>query len=249
MKSKNQPPEAKACSKQKLVTALREELEKERPDREIVLQKLNALEQQENRQNSAAKRHRRWRKTAIAAAVVLAFVFVTPPVFGAENIFDLIGRWTGDTFSFGETNDTEDLQQGYGFKTDHPGLQQVYDVVSAHGISERVVPTWLPEGYELTELKESSGLNGTDICAEFVKDNGTITFLLSPVNNEYCNKYAKDDESVVVYEVAGVKHYLIQNDGQWIAAWHVDSLACSIATYGNSDAIYDIIESIYGEAD
>ena len=44
-------------------------------------------------------------------------------------------------------------QPEYVFETDHPGLQQIYDAVVEMGVTEPVVPMWVPEGYDLVEYK------------------------------------------------------------------------------------------------
>ena len=242
MEDKNQ-----SLAAEELKQLLCDELDKKQPDRETVLSMLETLEQKENKKlEQQVKKHKRriW-STAVAAAVLLAFVFIAPPVFGAENIFELVGRWTKDTFAFGNTEDTTDLQHGYVFKTDHPGLQQLYDAVSELGIAQSVVPTWLPDGFQLAELKESYGLNGSGIYAKFERDSDTVAFLLSLANDDCYTKYAKNDEDVIVYEVAGIKHYLMQNESQWTAVWCFDVFVCSICADCDKDTILDIINSIY----
>ena len=242
MEDKNQ-----SLAAEELKQLLCDELDKKQPDRETVLSMLETLEQKENKKlEQQASKRRRWiRNTAVAAAVLLVFVFIAPPAFGAENIFELVGRWTKETFAFGTTEYTTAPQHDYVFKTDHPGLQQLYDAVSELGITQRVVPTWLSDGYELTELKKSEDLNGSSIYAKFERDNDTVAFLLSPASDDYYTKYAKNDEDVIVYEVAGIKHYLMQNESQWTAVWCFDVFVCSIYADCDKDTILDIINSIY----
>lgn len=247
MKNKKRPPEA-SNPDQFLKESLLKELDKQQPDREIALKMLNDLEEKANKQKNARKSSRWLQSTAIVAAVVLVFVFVAPPVLGAENIFELVGRWTKDTFAFEETNGTTDLQHDYVYKTDHPGLQQLYDTVSAYGITERVVPTWLPEGCQLIEVKDTKDINGLGIYAEFESDNETITFFLSPLDGDFINKYPKDDKNVILHEADGIKHYLLQNEDVWLAAWRSNSIGCSLFTNGDKDTICHIIDSIYWEA-
>ena len=249
MKDNKLPQKMECCSDQELKILLYEELDKEQPDRKTALRILEELEQRKDQKqkcNKSKVSKSIW-KAAIAAVVVLAFVFGAPPVFGAENIFQLIGGWTKNLFALHSPNETQQLETEYVFKTDNPGLQQLYDAVSAYGISERVVPTWLPEGFQLVELKESSELNGPNIYAEFVRGSDSVILALSPSSTDLSKKYPKNDESAIVYDVAGVKHYLIPNEGFWNTVWTSVTTECSLVATLDIDTIYSIINSIYTE--
>ena len=249
MKDNKLPQEMKICSNQNLKDVLYEELDKERPDRDTVLGILEELEQREaEKQKNNTRKTPRWiRKTAIAAAVLLAFVFGAPLAFGAENIFQLVGWWTEDIFALRNPDETGSLMPEYVFKTNHPGLQQVYDAVTKRGVTQKVVPTWLPDGFRLAELKDMSDLNGVSFYAEFEGENGGLLLLLSQTRTTMINKYPKEDESAIVHEMYGIKHYLIQNEGNWNAAWSADTMACTLITTLDRDTVFRIINSIYME--
>lgn len=249
MKDNKLPQKMECCSDQELKNLLYGELDKEQPDRKTALRILEELEQREDQKQKCNKRKVSksiW-KAAIAAVVVLAFVFGAPPVFGAENIFQLIGGWTKDLFALHSPNETQQLESEYVFKTDNPGLQQLYDAVSAYGISERVVPTWLPEGFQLVELKESSEMNGPSLLAVFVRGNDSVILSLNAFGTDLHNKYPKNEETVIVHDVAGVKHYLVLNEGYWNAVWTADATECALVATLDIETIYCIINSIYTE--
>ena len=89
-------------------------------------------------------------RIAAAAAVVIVLAFAVPQSAEAEGVWERLFRWTDSIFEFFVPGD-EMAAQEYIFQTDNPGLQQVYDTVTAMGITDPVVPMWLPEGYELVE--------------------------------------------------------------------------------------------------
>ena len=193
---------------------------------------------------------RRWLgKMAVAAAVLCVMILVTPKAMGAENIFTIIGRWTQDVFaffsSFGGGQDTQE----YTFVTDHPGLQQIYDAVSELGVTKPVVPTWVPEGYELAELKRAQTGRGVKIYALLVKGDSAIQLTYEYYIDAQLNFYEKDHGDAVMSEISRVKHYIVANDEWWTGAWAVKDLECSVMTDVNEEILCEILESIYTEGD
>lgn len=184
-------------------------------------------------------------KTVVAAIIVFALLVVAPPAMGYENIFELLGRWTQDVFELFNPAGTTEPQEDYVFKTDHPGLQQLYDAVRELGITQPVVPTWLPEGYEFDELKTMVLPMGKRLAISFASENKVIRFLVKPHEDLSAYKYEKDDTNVIEYGIAGVTHYVIQNEGKWVAVWTVGGNEFSITTNSGEEFLYTILESIY----
>lgn len=200
----------------------------------------------------AAKRTgpRRWLcRLAVAAAVLCVMILVTPKAMGAENIFTIIGRWTQDVFAFFSSFGTEQTIQGYAFETDHPGLRQIYDAVAELGVTKPVVPTWVPEGYELKELKAAPMREGMKIYGRLIKGDSTIILSYEFYSEAVSNTYEKNQENAAVYEFADVKHYIMSNEEWWTAAWAVEDLECSVATDQSKEILYEILRSIYTEGD
>ena len=171
--------ELEKLSTPELDMVLRSELDSDTPQRETVLFVLSILEDRDssnpgnrpegaeeawerllNRsqysENSKPKFGRKLPKwfAGVAAAAVVALVLsvVVPQAVGAENIFQIIGRWTRDIFNLSDGTEPQ-VHDEYVFQTDHEGLQQLYDAVVAQGITDPVVPRWLPEGCDLMELR------------------------------------------------------------------------------------------------
>lgn len=186
-----------------------------------------------------------WLGRAVAAALVVCLLIAfIPRAEGKRNIFEAIGQWTQDLFGFFSSDRQDD---DYTFTTDDPGLQELYDVVSAQGAPDAVVPTWIPEGYELTELKEFELAGGKKVYARFINGDNYIVISYEFHSEAAANKYAKDDDNAEEYECGGVRHYLMSNEKMWTAAWTVDGLECSIGTNLSEDMLRQILISIYQE--
>ena len=111
-------------------------------------------------------------RIAAAVAVVIALALAMPQSAEAEGFWERLSRWTDSIFEFFAPGD-EVVAQEYVFKTDNPGLQQVYDAVTALGITDPVVPMWLPEGYELLQCEVTETPSKSFVHSRF--ENGRIS--------------------------------------------------------------------------
>lgn len=99
---------------------------------------------------SVSRRRVRW--AVLAAVVALLVVSLTVPVAGFANFFEMIGTWTAQQFTI-----TTDREKSGGPTDDFEGAQvfeetpgdALRQVLAEYGITEAVVPTWMPEGFKL----------------------------------------------------------------------------------------------------
>lgn len=263
--------ELETLSTPELDMILRSELDSDTPQRETVLFVLSILEERDssnpgNRpegaeeawerllsrsqysENSKPKCCRKLPKylCAVASAAVVALILsvVVPQAAGAENIFQVIGRWSKDIFGFVDSSSpTEPEPNHYIFETDNADLQQVYDMVVEQGITDPVVPTWLPENYELSEMKTITETN--KIYALFHFEKSYVQLTIEDDCTESTYKYPKDD-NIEFIELKGQKYYIIPNDGTWKAVWVTDTgIECFIVTNDTEEVLKTIIESIH----
>ena len=111
------------------------------------------------------------------AAVLCVVIFAVPLAFGAQNIVELIARWTDDEFQFVKPGEPTAAQVEYIFETEHPGLQEIYDTVTGLGVTVPVVPTWVPDGYELVGLIVDEEAKGKKVCACLESGQASIIIL------------------------------------------------------------------------
>lgn len=261
--------QVKQLPTQQLEDMLHKELNKLQPDGELVRKLLSELESrsepidldqpavqkaaQRFQQNCAADearqqmqrvhKYRKWILSTVAAAIALCvLVLVAPGTANAENAWERLAKWTDTVFGFFNINDmqTEDI-----YNTDNPGLQQVYDAATGFGVTQAVVPSWLPENSQLLELKIINQQAKEKIYALFQSDTSIITYVIKINYENTFYKYPKDDMSVTQYETGGIIHYIASNNGATTATWVVDNIECSISVEGQENMIYMIIDSIY----
>ena len=184
-------------------------------------------------------------KAASILVVVGMLLFALPQAAHAESFFDLLARWTESVFEFFNPAEDRDEQPEYVFKTDHPGLQQIYDAVEEMGVTDPVVPMWMPEGYELIEHKVMDF--GEKKNFQFALRKGESTIMLSLIihdGNIAVDVY-KDEVGATIYEYNGVTHYVLSNLERQIATWNIDGAVCSVSVDCQEDILIDIIKSIY----
>lgn len=187
--------------------------------------------------------------TRIVALVAIFCVLITavPAAMGAENIVELVGRWTKDIFTMIWSDRPSDLDSEYVFRADHPGLQQIYAAVVEAGITQKVVPMWVPEECKLEELKTVTTAEGVKIRAVLSSSKQRILIVIEPYKNEPTDSYLKDDVDAIMRDTGGVKHYMVPNDGTWTIVWTAEEISCLIVTTYDQETIYRILGSIYTE--
>ena len=191
------------------------------------------------------KSRKRFVSLAAAAAIVLILLMTVPQTVGAENIFEILGRWTRDLFSF--SNETNNQDNGdYVFQTDNEGLQQIYDAVVEQGITDPVVPTWIPEGYDLKQFRVLSPNENAKVYAYFAKEENYIQFAVEICGADSSNKYPKDEDNTIVYDSWGVYYYIVTNEDTWKAIWNNEIAECSLVTNVDEDTLYQMLNSIQG---
>ena len=244
---------------------LRQELQKEEPEAEVVLGILGVLEEREadvpvvitrevsdawekyREQTAPPKktaRKRLWLAGVAAAAVICLMILAIPQRVGAESIFDVFFRWTESIFEFFSPGEDKP-SNAYTFETDHPGLQQLYEEVTALGVTKPIVPMWVPEGYILTEMKPIRMPGVNKVRAVLQKGDSTITLSYRVSADILPSQYEKEDPVVETYECAEVQHFIMENDENISVAWTVDGAECSISTDLEKEEVYKIIKSIY----
>ena len=229
-------------STKQLDKRLQTELRKEAPDEEVVLPILEILE---SREQKPQKHRSRIISIAAVAAVFVLLITAMPKKVGAENLFDVLVRWTSSILEFidpGKSATYPDAPNE--FTTEHPGLQQLYDKVIELGVTESVVPTWLPDGFALSDLKVSQAPRGNKIHGRF--ENGSNAILITyRISTDISPKVEKEEAGIELFEAGEVDHLIVDNDDGLSATWIVDGVECVMNANLPLEDVYLIIKSIY----
>ena len=275
MEKNNYTPEARSClPREELRRILATELSKPTPEIDDGFVRLLLVELQSRGDDpvltddeaveSACKKFRRdteavqkyqkhwyqsWAIKAASVGLVLGLLFFSlPATTQANNIQDILTWWSDSAFRFFAPGKQVSMQT-HTYQTDHPGLQQVYDAVTELGITEPIVPSWIPEGFELIESKTIPMPEDTLVDSLFEAENQSILITFIVRNEEISFQYEKDSENVIIHERAGQKHYILSNLETWTITWVTKEIECSIITDCPEEDVYRMINSIYTSED
>ena len=186
-------------------------------------------------------------KASSLILVLLTLMAFLPQKAEASNFFRRFIAWTEDVFSFASSREETAPGEAYVFRTDNPGLQQVYDQVAGLGITDPVVPMWLPEGYELVECEIVNTPVKKYVSARFFDGNTYIVYQLDVYSDNVTYEYYKEDSEVQEFELNDVTYRLFRNKDLWVAVWTIDNIECSLFIDCHEDVLQRILESIYTE--
>lgn len=242
---------------------LQQELDKEFPDGPLVRQSIRLLRDREkdipisptvqavwDRPTCVVRevkpRTRLIRAAAIAAVVCLVLLALIPQPAQAETWWEKLSRWTESVFEYFSWTEQDEPHAGYRFETDDPGLQKVYDTIADLGVTDPVVPMWLPEGYALTECTVTPTPANTWVLATFSRGTGEwATLSVAVYSTDTWHEYHKDEQKVVTYETHGVSHYIMRNLDRYVVIWEQERVECSLTIDCQEDVLYEIIDSLY----
>lgn len=179
------------------------------------------------------------RMIVIAAAAALLMGLMIIQVSGMDWMGSF-ARWTSEMFGF-STRDYEVVTQ---WNPEYDGLRAALEEM---GITEELVPKYLPEGYRETELHIDP--NGRTIAAVYSFEDNSITISIDVANYPEGITVEKNIKDPEVYVAGNIEHYTMTNtdSGQFVAAWKNRDYNCAIFCVPTKDDLIRMIDSIYTE--
>lgn len=199
-----------------------------------------------------AKRRRLSLKGAglIAAVLVCVFSLAACSVGGIGRFFQMVGKWTSEVFAFENTYDG-DIPKEDGAELAAPLENAQYasmeEALAAYGITEKVVPTSFPEGFEVVtiDVSESEQGNSVKFCAVYQGGDHYLTLQVRQVFNLNMESFEKDADAVTEYVKNGIRHYFYTNMDSNCVTWFNGNLECFIDTNLPEEDLKLAIDSIY----
>ena len=172
------------------------------------------------------RRMPRWVRSFAATAAVLAILLVgssiTARAFGF-NLWKTVIQWTQETFHFGSWGDSNPKS--------NLAYESLQDALEYGKITIPLVPTWIPEGYQLADITvEISPLKKT-YTAKYANGEKFLIITVRDYLNQSPLYVEQSDGLTEEYQMSGRTYYLLENNQQVQAVWIVDSYECYI--FGN----------------
>jgi len=111
------------------------------------------------------------------------------------------------------------------------------------GITEPVYPSWLPEGFTLTESRVSE--DPLVLMEQYVCGDRVFSVTVTPVKGFQHAVYPGGGEPYREYGAGSAIHYLFRNEGAVTAVWYTEHYATSVSGNLTLDEAARIIDSMY----
>jgi len=162
----------------------------------------------------------------------------------ADGFYQRVIRWTDSVFELLGPNQSAESDP-YVFQSNHPGLQQVYDACVKLGITDPVVPMWIPEEYVLEQCKTYGTPVKQSVVAEFSFEEERFLFKLDFYSTNSNFEFYKDESIMTEIEINGQAHSIFRNENAWVVVWLREDIECSIYVNCQEDVLHRILRSIY----
>lgn len=179
--------------------------------------------------------------TAAAVFLVIILTTVTTNAFGV-NLWDAVAKWTSETFHFGSAySETEPNEPS---KDDGMPYTSLQNALADYNIVDNLVPSWIPDGYQLTEVKVVESPKQRQFWSAFQNQDNLIKIQVKDYLGEDSEQIEQSDGLIEVYESAGCIFYIFDNSGTLNAAWLNGDFECSISGPLTLDEMKMMINSI-----
>lgn len=177
-----------------------------------------------------------WKRRLVAAAAAAALIVVGVTSVGAAkfNLWETIAKWTQETFHWGTVNEIAD----YAPTSEKPSpCTDLLDLLQQNNIPTNLVPTWLPDGFVMSEMKVVEQMDRRLIYAQFVNEDRNIMIQIQDYLDENPRQFEQSGEDVQVYSNNGVQYYIFTNNQAIQIVWIINHYECEIhGTFTLDDA-------------
>ena len=165
---------------------------------------------------------------AVAAVLAVVIIFAVGTSITAKafhiDIWSKFANWTKEIFQF------TDLPQGT--KPENPEkeynaeLKSLQDALAQEEIKEKLVPTWMPEGYISKDLQVMSSPRVRNISAVYENNGSELIIKIRQTIGVTAEQVEKNDDLLEIYVVDGVEYYIFSNTETLQVAWSIGEFEC-----------------------
>ena len=180
------------------------------------------------------------RKLTAAAAVLLIVIFgsVTAKAFGV-NVWQIVATWAQETFCLSEAGKTDAPKVD-----DEREYESLLDVIGTENGAPDVVPTWIPNGYELNDIDIFETPIQKRYVARYINGEMELTITIKSYLADNPTRIEQSEGFVEIYKSEDIGYYMFSNFGQSQAAWINENYECVISGELPIDELKMMIDSI-----
>ena len=185
-----------------------------------------------------------WVKRLVAAAAIIILIFsgsITAKAFGFD-LWEIIIKWTQETFHFGYISDNNEVSEPNEYSTEvFVGLQSALD---DYDITTPLVPNWIPEGYVEMDVRTFDTPKQRQFSAKYQNGDNIVKVWIENYLDYTPVQIEQNGTVVEEYVSNGVKYYIFSDVESLQAAWIRDNYACYISGPLSLEEIKQMIDSI-----
>lgn len=179
----------------------------------------------------------------VAASIGILFALLTVAQAAGLKVFDALGRWTDDFFSF---EGTAKMVSEYN-RADFTPQNTLQQTLSDFGIPPQLAPSELPAGYQLSELVYNDTLAFRTVASNYTNEAGEVirldfTGYSDPKVLEGAF-YPKDAGDPEIFVHNDMEFYVFSNAGSWSAVWG-DAKYSVFISAPSRETVISILKSI-----
>ena len=176
------------------------------------------------------------RLSLVAAVFIVIFTLFFSSTALGDSVWQSIAQWGRTTFGFSDRVATTEINEE---------LRSLHEVLAEHGITELVVPTWIPDGFELIDLDVFELPEYIVFSALFEDIERILVIQINALKNQIGTAYERNDEEIYVLPQNGIDHYIMSNMDFVTVVWSNKNYECSFSgDISKGDAML-MINSIY----
>lgn len=187
----------------------------------------------------------RWRRGLVAAVAAICILIVGNSITASAlgfDLFEIIAKWTQETFHFGFATDTTVPDEPV--KEDARIYTGLREFLLKLDVSTTLAPTWFPDGYEEIEIKVEDSPLQRRFIAKYQSGDNTIRIRIVDYLSGAPTQIEQSDSLLDIYSLSGIDYYIFENDSQLQAVWVNENYECYISGPLTLSEIKEIIDSI-----
>ncbi len=185
----------------------------------------------------------------LAAAIAVVFMSMIAAQAAGVDIFGSLAHWTEETFHFNGGNSTPAVDGTRPLAEDETYLA-IQAEVDELDIDFPVIPTWIPNGYELEEVTPffSDAVQAIDVVFLNGDQENLFVTIEKYKEDQEINKivFEKDGRQVTEYFGKDKLFYIMSNNETKTAVWSDGHVVISINGKLEEESIKKMIDSIGG---
>ena len=201
-------------------------------------------EQEIQKQNTKKLSGRPWLRRIAACAAIVILILCIPlssRALSLEELWDIVARWAKETFSFVSGDIEHFSEPSPAYDGEYSSLQ---DVLRANNRDTSLVPTWIPDGYELDSVEKVISPEQELYLAHYISSEGYFILRTQTFISKKPQNIEIGDDVTEKYSIGSIDYYIFSNENQLQVIWSNAEVEYSISGDISVDIAKEMINSI-----